>query len=131
VRSRTENFIAKARRCLGAAITNYDFPLPDVAAKEAYLAGYHSAEALIYELSGKAAKTHRGVRIRFADLARADPRIDPAFTEFLAQAFDFKIVADYGTDPEDFVTMDQAARMIETARRFVDCIEKVLVEKGE
>jgi uncharacterized protein (UPF0332 family) len=56
----------KAHRCLAGAKTIAAAELPDVTAREAYLAVHHAAEAYIFERTDKAAKTHRGVRSQFA-----------------------------------------------------------------
>jgi uncharacterized protein (UPF0332 family) len=66
-------------------------PLPHVAAREAYHAAFHAAEAYIFEHTGKVATTHKGVRIEFARLARREPRIDRKLTRFLVFRFRRKI----------------------------------------
>ena len=43
------------------------------AARTAYLAGFHAAQALIFERTGKIAKTHRGVRNAISRLAENVP----------------------------------------------------------
>jgi uncharacterized protein (UPF0332 family) len=119
-------YLAKARECLIGATANLALPLPDIVAKEAYLAAYHAAEAFIFEREGRAVKTHRGVRNRFAHLARSEPRIVADFTAFLGRGYKLKEKADYGTDPADVVSLEKAQDAIETARRFVDCIDAIL-----
>ena len=54
----TADYLAKARECLDAAIKINTFSLPQVAAKEAYLAAYHAAHAFIFERTGKVVKSH-------------------------------------------------------------------------
>jgi uncharacterized protein (UPF0332 family) len=51
--------LTRARAIFAAAI-------PEDAARDAYLAAFHAAQALIAERTGKSAKTHRGVHIAFA-----------------------------------------------------------------
>jgi uncharacterized protein (UPF0332 family) len=115
------------RRCLAGAKRIAAAGLPDVAAREAYLAAYHSAEAYIFERTDKAAKTHRGVRSQFGRLARQEPGIEREFLDFLAQGYEFKTIADYGIGPAiDAVSTDDAASAIETAGRFVDAIAELL-----
>jgi hypothetical protein len=68
------DYLGKARQCLDdakqiAAAT----PLHHIVAREAYLAAYHAAEAYLFERTGKAARTHRGLRSEFGRLARGDP----------------------------------------------------------
>ena len=43
----TRYYLDKARQCLADAKTIAAIPIPQVAAKEAYLAGYHAAAAFI------------------------------------------------------------------------------------
>jgi uncharacterized protein (UPF0332 family) len=66
-----------ARQHLAAADASIGAPFAFVAAREAYLAGYHPAMAFVVEKTGRAAKTHSGLRSEFARLARSEPRIDP------------------------------------------------------
>lgn len=47
-----------ARQHLAAADSSIGVPIAFVAAREAYLAGYHAAMAYVLEWTGKAAKTH-------------------------------------------------------------------------
>jgi uncharacterized protein (UPF0332 family) len=77
VKAETADYLAKAGATLADAERIAGLPLPHVAAREAYYAAYHAAEAYIFERTGKAATTHRGVRSEFGRLAHADP---PALT---------------------------------------------------
>jgi uncharacterized protein (UPF0332 family) len=86
VKPEAADYLGKARHCLDdakqiAAAT----PLHRIVAREAYLAAYHAAEAYLFERTGKAAKTHRGLRSEFGRLARNDPGIDREFLTFLAE----------------------------------------------
>lgn len=56
-------FLEKARQCLADAVL-YQPIVPRIAGREAYLAAFHAAEALLYERTGRIAKTHRGLRAR-------------------------------------------------------------------
>jgi len=53
--------------------------LADAAGRAAYLAAFHAAQAFIFESTGKAAKSHNGVRSEFARLTRAEARLDRSF----------------------------------------------------
>jgi uncharacterized protein (UPF0332 family) len=115
------------RRCLAGAKRIAAAGLPDVAAREAYLAAYHSAEAYIFERTDKAAKTHRGVRSQFGRLARREPGIGREFLTFLAEAYEFKTIAGCGIGPAvDAISPDDAASAIKTAGRFIDVIAELL-----
>jgi uncharacterized protein (UPF0332 family) len=103
----------------------------DEAGRAAYLAGFHAAQALISERVGKTPVTHRGVRTLFARLAREQPRLDRSFVDFLADAYDLKRTADYGTGEAAVVSDGEAQRAIETAQRFVECVAALLEEEGK
>ena len=61
----TAQFLDKAHECLADA-TRYQLLVPRIAGREAYLAAFHAAEALLFERTRKIAKTHRGLRAQFA-----------------------------------------------------------------
>lgn len=122
----TRYYLDKARQCLADAKTIAAFPIPQVAAKEAYLAGYHAAAAFILARTGKVVKTHTGVRAKFSKLAHREPRIDRCFLSFLAQAYELKAIADYGVDPITRISSDDAKAAIEIAGRFIECISELL-----
>ena len=123
-------YIEKARMCLAHARMMLDIKeLGSEAGRNAYLAAFHAAQAFILVHTGKAAKTHSGVRSEFARLAKADTRIDSQFPAFLAQAYLLKEVADYELGPGSIVPRDRVEAAIQTATRFVDCIEAVLLQE--
>ena len=68
-------FLDKARQRLADAVL-YQPLVPRVAGREASLAAFHAAEALLRNRTGKVAKTHRGLRAQFARIANDEPRID-------------------------------------------------------
>lgn len=70
-RPETAAYIAKARQSLREAGVLAQNNLADAAGRAAYLAAYHAAQAFVFDVSGKAAKTHSGVRSEFVRLARA------------------------------------------------------------
>src|SRR5438067_13509582 len=92
----TADYLEKARTTLADAQQIAALPLPHVAAREAYYAAFHAAEACIFEPTGKVAISHRGVRSEFTQLARREPRIDRELSRFLATAYQLKETADYG-----------------------------------
>ena len=97
----------------------------DEAARAAYLAGFHAAQALISERTGQIAKSHSGVRSTFARLVKDDPQVDRALRS-LGRAYRFKEIADYGTGPQAVVTVSEAQEAIATAGQFLDCIASLL-----
>jgi len=101
---------------------------PDEAGRAAYLAAFHAAQALIFEQTDQAAKTHRGVHGQFAHLARDDPEFDPELRAFLGRSYNMKAAADYETGRELQVTWHQASEAVKTAARFVSVVASVLPE---
>lgn len=75
----TECYLEKARQCLSNAHANLGIKLSNDAGRNAYLAAFHAAQALIFERTGKIAKTHQGVHSEFSLLAKDDPNIDKSF----------------------------------------------------
>jgi len=118
--------IEKARQCLARARTIFAAEVPDVAAREAYLAAFHAAQGLIAERTGRNVKTHKGVHVQFARLTKNQPQLDQELRQFLPKAYDMKSIADYGVEPEVGVSFEQAQAAIETAARFVDYIATLL-----
>jgi len=104
--------LAKAREDLSKARNLLDVVhYSDEAARAAYLAGFHSAQALVFERTARIAKSHSGLRAAFARLAKDDQRIDRAFTRFLARAYKSKEITDYGVGAEAVVTSTEAEEM--------------------
>jgi uncharacterized protein (UPF0332 family) len=127
VKAETADYLVKARTTLAGAEQIATLPLPQVAAREAYYAAYHAAEAYIFEQTGKVATTHRGVRSEFARLAQRAMDIDRELSRFLATAYQLKATADYGVGPAIApVSADQAAAAITMARRFIETVARLL-----
>ena len=125
-RPETAAYIAKARQSLKEASVLAVNDLADAAGRAAYLAAYHAAQAFVFDVTGKAAKTHNGVRSEFARLALDEPRIDRAFATFLARAYTLKENANYAIGVEAALSTSDAQQAIEGANRFVDEIAKIL-----
>ena len=79
-------FLHQADVLLVRASTMLSARLNEDAARAAYLACFHVAQAFIYERTDRTAKTDRGVQSEFFRLSRDDPRGDPALRRFLAEA---------------------------------------------
>lgn len=127
MRPETADYLGKARHCLAGAKKIAAAEVSDVAAREAYLATYHAAEAYIFEKTGRAVKTHRGVRSQLNRLAQREPRIGREFLAFLAEGYKLKAIADYGVGSEiGIITAGDASAAIATAGRFIDIIAALL-----
>jgi uncharacterized protein (UPF0332 family) len=99
--------------------------LNDDAARAAYLAAFHAAQAVIFERSGRVVKTHRGVQSEFLRLTKDDPLFKPDQRIFLSQAYDFKAVADYETGSAE-LSAEQATVALERGRGFVNAVRRAL-----
>lgn len=127
MKAETADYLAKARSTLADAEKIAAMALPHIAAREAYLAVFHAAEAYIFEQTGKVAKTHRGVRSEFARLARAEPRIGRDLVTFIGTAYQFKARADYAVGSTATpITSAEATAAIATTARFIDTVTQVL-----
>jgi uncharacterized protein (UPF0332 family) len=124
----TSLFLAKARRLLGEADGMLSMAYNDAAGRTAYLAGYHAAQALISERTGRAVKTHTGVRTEFHRLIRGDTRFDDTLRDFLGSTYNLKAIADYETGPGSDVLPERAARAIDEAKQFVAKVTALLEE---
>ena len=75
MRPEAAEHIEKAHQCLARARTILAAEVPDVAGREAYLAAFHAAQALIAERTGRNARSHKGVHVQFARLTRDEAQI--------------------------------------------------------
>ena len=98
----------------------------DEAGRAAYFAGFHAAQALIFERVDRVVKTHRGVHGEFAKLVKDDPRFDGDVRAFLGNAYTLKANADYETGPGAEVSQARAVKAITVARLFLDAIESAI-----
>ena len=126
MRPQAAAFFEKSHELLEQAGTMLRVELTEAAGRTAYLAGYHAAQALIFEREDRVFKTHKGVQGEFARLVKDDPRFDIELRAFLGRAYDLKAIADYESGPGSKVTHAQANEAITAARSFVAAIEKLI-----
>jgi uncharacterized protein (UPF0332 family) len=119
-------YLGKARESIDEARKIYGIGLAAVAARSAYYAGFHAAEAFIISRTGKIAKSHSGVRSEFSRLAKDEPKIDKDFSTFLAQAYKYKEIGDYSVGTDAIITMPVADDAIKNAAKFIDHIAEIL-----
>ncbi len=86
MRSEALAYLTKARQSLNEARIVLANDLAGAAGRAAYLAAFHAAQAYIFDITGKASKTHTGLRSEFARLAKDDTRLDRPLSAFLARA---------------------------------------------
>jgi uncharacterized protein (UPF0332 family) len=99
VKPETALFLEKSHELLERADTMMGVGLTDDAGRAAYLAGLHSAQAFIFETTGRVFKRHSGVQREFSRLVKDDPRVDTGLRAFLSRTYQLKAIADYLTGP--------------------------------
>jgi uncharacterized protein (UPF0332 family) len=126
VKPEADRYLVKARQSLAHARAILAIDLGEEAGRAAYLGAFHAAQALIFERTNRAAKTHRGVHGQFLKLVADESRVDPDLRRFLSQGYKLKAIADYETGPDAVVPLEQAAAAIETTDRFIRTIAGLL-----
>ena len=96
--------------------------LNEAAGRTAYVAGYHAAQALIFERTGKLFRSHGGVQTEFLRLTKGDSRIAGELRVFLSRAYNLKAIADYETGPGSTISAERAAAAIEAGEQFIALI---------
>jgi len=126
VKAQTSAYLDKSRELLDEADAILRIDLYEAAGRTAYLAGFHAAQALIFETSGRIYKSHSGVHGDFSRLVKDDPHVDDDLRAFLGRTYSLKAIADYETGPGSHVSAESARDAIATARRFIDLIAGLL-----
>lgn len=120
------DYLRLARRAIEKAHRVTHVQLHDEAARLAYLAAFHAAQAFLFDRLGRAMKTHAGVQAEFGRVAREPPALPVWMHPFLSNAFEYKTGADYGTGSHATVAPDDAAQVMERAAAFVAIIDAAL-----
>ncbi len=107
-----------ARRSLAADIFRQ-------AARLSYITAFHCAQAIIFERTGKAAKTHKGVNAQFARIAK-DEAFPQELSHFLASAYHFKASVDYELGATDDIKSEDAKDAFRRAQRFLHAVRGIL-----
>ncbi len=119
-------YLAKAQTLLEHATTMLTVSLNEDAGRAAYLAGFHAAQAVIFENTQKVFKSHKGVQTEFLRLTKDDPRFAAEQRIFLSQTYNLKVMADYETGPGSEISAERAARAVGAGKEFVEQIGKLL-----
>jgi len=127
VRRETQQLLDKAQRAVVAAETLLDHGDADFAAGRAYYAMFYVAEALLHEKDLRSRK-HSGVIALFGETFAKTGAMDAKFHRWLLDAFDKRILADYGV--EAVLTREDSAQMIAQAREFLDTVRRLLERKA-
>ena len=128
MKPQSARFLDKADKLLNEAETMLHVGLNEAAGRSAYLAGFHAAQALIFERQGRALKTHSGVQSEFHRLVRNDFRFDENLRTFLSRAYNLKAIADYETGPGSEIPRERAEEAVRNCRGFVAWIGRLVLE---
>ena len=128
MKPQTASFLAAADKALSDARTIQTVNVPHQAARLAYYAQFHVAQALIFERADKIAKTHKGVSKEFHRLAKTETTFPPGLATQLTEAYAYKEHADYDTDFAEPITLPVAGDAIDTAERFVAIVRQALAQ---
>lgn len=126
MKTETAAYLANAAEALQDAKAILAIGIARQAARLAYYAQFHAAQALIFERTDSVAKTHRGVKIQFHKFANEDPRLGRSLAGDLAATYHFKEAADYETGAENTISPEDAAEAIRVAERFVVAVRDAL-----
>lgn len=93
----SRKLLEKAQRAVEAAETLRGHGDADFAAARAYYAMFYAAEALLHE-KGLGFRKHGGVHAAFGEHFVKTGALDPKFHRYLLDAFDQRLLADYGVE---------------------------------
>ena len=127
MKSQTTAFLDAADQSLADAQAIMSVKVPRQAARLAYYAQFHAAQAVIFERATKIAKTHKGVNAEFHKIIKTEPAFDPQLAAELTVAYHYKEIADYDTGRISPITTADAADAMLTAQRFVTAIRRILI----
>jgi uncharacterized protein (UPF0332 family) len=119
MKAESAKFIQQADIVLKRGAIMLQAGLNEDAARAAYLACFHVAQAYIFERTDKTLKTHHGVQREFYRLTKEDARTDRELRRFLSRSYEYKAVADYFSGPNPVISPEEAAVALTTAKRFV------------
>jgi uncharacterized protein (UPF0332 family) len=122
VKEQTRAYLDKALELLDEADAILSINRHEAAGRTAYLTGFHAAQALIFETSGRIFKSHGGLQGEFRRMVRSDPRVPDDIRAFLGRTYNLKAIADYLTGPGSHISPEMAREAVDSAHRFVECI---------
>jgi uncharacterized protein (UPF0332 family) len=121
---RARQFLARADACLG--LLPQQALAAEDAARNAYYAAFHAAQALIFERTGGKSKKHGSVHRGFTDVTKNDVSVDAQLRKFPTKAYEFKRVGDYETGSGVLITPTDAQDAVTEAKRFVSVVAALL-----
>lgn len=119
----TAQFLAKAARAITTAEQVLESGDAEAAVARAYYAMFYAAEALLNE-RGLQFKKHGGVHGAFGEYFAKTGVLDPKYHRWLLEAFDQRIIADYGV--EEPIGAEVVRTVIQRAREFLQAARQHL-----
>lgn len=120
------DYLAKAHEDVDEGSKTLAIGLDKIAARAAYFAAFHAAEALIHERLGKIVKTHAGVHAEFARCLRSLPDSGRPYLVFLSHAYRFKELSDYVIGERSVIVREDAEMALAEATALVEQIAQWL-----
>ena len=99
-------------------------PLPVIAAREAYIACLHAANAYLLEVSGDVPRSHKGVHFEFRKACMAEDRISLRHAEALQKLYRIKENTDYGD--RSMVTVESLPDIMQSARDLIAAVRQAI-----
>lgn len=123
MKNETHKLMEKAWRALRAAELLMKDGYEDFAAGRAYYAMFHAAQALLQEKDLRYRK-HSSVHAAFGEHFAKTGLMDPKFHRLLLDAFDERLLGDYGVDAK--LDPESVTLRIEQAREFLEAAGRLL-----
>jgi uncharacterized protein (UPF0332 family) len=124
MKAESANYLAKARRKLDTSARLIGVDMPEIAAREAYLATLSAARAVIFERRAIAAKSHAGTISLLAEIAVKTGEMSVDTARILSRGFELKQAVDY--DLTGDIPVAEANEILARARRFIAAVEALL-----
>ncbi|HEY1963169.1 MAG TPA: HEPN domain-containing protein [Rhizomicrobium sp.] len=128
MKAQTARALARARAALEKAQKLLSLEMFDIAGRQAYIASLTAARALAFEQTGKAPKTHKGVKSIMHQMVRQGLPIERSLLVVLEYGFELKNTADYGE--AERIQMADAERVCQLASGFIERIEQLISPQG-
>ena len=123
MKEETEKLLEKAARAIEAAKILLKTGSADFAAGRAYYAMFYIAEALLLR-KGLSYSKHSAVHASFGKIYAKEGIVDPKFHRWLLDAFDQRIIGDYGV--EAIITQQDVELMMDHAKEFLATAQQIL-----
>lgn len=126
MKQQTRFFLVKAKESLADAQGILGGGITQQAARCAYMAVFHAAQAYIFELTNRVMKTHNGVQTEFFRLVKDQDSTLREAAIYLHQSYNYKATADYEVGPTAQISLTQATEAVRQATTVLNVISECL-----